>query len=194
MAREYLKWKYRDVKPDEKVELTEQQRRRNWWYYHKWHVGIAVVAVLVAANLIWSVVTQVHPDYQIAYVGTVPFTEDEEAAWTDRLSALGTDCNGDKKIVVQMNQYLTSQDSDNAMYNYASNMKLMADLESNESYFFLLEDPEGFQRDYEILRTDWFSLDNGLYLARRTYWEDRTPDELTHCDVLWDILVKEMKP
>lgn len=34
MASEYLKWKYRDVKPDQTVELTPRQKRANWWYYH----------------------------------------------------------------------------------------------------------------------------------------------------------------
>ena len=194
MASEYLKWKYRDVKPGEKMELTKEQRRRNWWYYHKWHVAIAVAAVLVAANLIWSAVTQVRPDYQIAYVGTVSLSEEEEAAWVDRLSALGIDCNGDGKTVVQLNQFLTSQDSSNATYNYATNVKLMADLESIESYFFLLEDPEGFQTDYEILQEDWFPVGDGLFLARRDFWEHRTPENMADCDRLWDVLVKEMEP
>ena len=193
MASEYLKWKYRDVQPNEKVELTEAQKRRNWWYYHKWHMGIAIATVLIGANLIWSAVTQARPDYQIAYVGTVPLSEEEEAAWVDRLSALGVDCDGDGKIVVQMNQYVTSLDSDNAMYNYASNVKVMADLESNESYFFLLEDPEEFQAGYEVLREDWVELDGGLFLARRDFWEHRTPEHMEDCDRLWDVLVKEIE-
>ncbi len=194
MASEYLKWKYRDVKPDEKVELTKEQRRRNWWHYHGGYVGLAIVAVLIAVHLVWSTVTKVRPDYQIAYVGSVPLPEEEEAAWVDRLSARGMDCNGDGRVVVQLNQYVVSRDSDNAMYNYASNVKVMADLESNESYFFLLEDPEGFQRDYDVLREDWFPLENGLFLARRDFWEHRTPENMTDCDRLWDVLAEELKP
>lgn len=194
MASEYLKWKYKDVRPDEKVELTEKQRRQNWWHYHKWHVVIVIALVLIAANLLWNAVTQVRPDYQIAYVGTVPLTAEDETAWTDRLSALGTDCNGDKKIVVQLNQYITSQDSGSATYNYAVNVKLMADLQSKESYFFLLEDPEQFQADYEILQEDWLPLENGLFLARRDFWEHRTPESMADCDRLWDELTEEMEP
>lgn len=30
MASEYLKQKYKDVKPDEKIGLTPAQKRRNW--------------------------------------------------------------------------------------------------------------------------------------------------------------------
>lgn len=194
MASEYLKWKYRDVQPEKRVELTKQQRRRNWWDYHLWHVVIAAVLVLIAASLVWNAVTQVHPDYQIAYVGTVFLSQEEESSWKERLSELGGDCNGDGKTVVQMNQYITAQSSDNAMYNYASGVKLMADLEACESYFFLLEDPEGFQRDYEILQEDWFPLENGLFLARRDFWEHRTPENMEDCDLLWDVLSREMRP
>ena len=83
MASEYLKWKYRDVQPDAPVERTKKQRRQNWWYYHKWHVGIGVLAAAIAGNLAWHVLTQVHPDYQIAYVGTYPLSKEEAAAWEE---------------------------------------------------------------------------------------------------------------
>ena len=38
MASEYLKWKYRDVKPDEPIRLTQKEKALNWWQYHKWYV------------------------------------------------------------------------------------------------------------------------------------------------------------
>ena len=38
MASEYLKWKYRDVKPDEPIRLTRKEKALNWWHYHKWYV------------------------------------------------------------------------------------------------------------------------------------------------------------
>lgn len=189
MASEYLKWKYRDVKPEKAVELTKQQRRRNWWHYHKWHVLIGGVLVLIAADWAWSALTQVHPDYQIAYVGTAPLDQEDAAAWEARLSAQGSDCNGDGNVVVQLNQYLTVQED--TMYTAAANVKLLADLDARESYFFLLEDPEQFQADYEILKEDWFPVENGLYLARREFWEDRTAEHMEECDALWARLLKE---
>ena len=92
MASEYLKWKYRDVRPDAPAERTKKQRLQNWWHYHKWHIGVGIAAVAIAGNLAWHALTQVHPDYQIAYVGAYPLSEEEAAAWEERLSALGTDC------------------------------------------------------------------------------------------------------
>ena len=190
MASEYLKWKYRDVQPDQPVERTKKQRRQNWWHYHKRYVILGAAAVCIAGNLVWHALTQVRPDYQIAYVGGIPLTEEDAALWEARLSALGADCNGDGKVVVQVNQYPSPQED--AVYTAASNVKLMADLNSCGSYFFLLDDPEGFQEGFEVLQEDWFPVENGLYLARRTFWEGRTPKNMEDCGRLWELLVKEM--
>ena len=189
MASEYLKWKYRDVQPDAPVELTKKQRRRNWWHYHKWHVFIGAAVALVTVDWIWNVLTRVTPDYQIAYVGSIPLSEGDGASWEAQLAAFGTDCNGDGKVVVQLNQYLSSQED--VMVAAAANVKLLADLDSRESYFFLLEDPEKFQTDYEVLEEDWFPVEGGLYLARRAFWEDRTAEYMDECDALWARLLKE---
>lgn len=143
----------------------------------------------VVGSLIWRSITQVHPDYQIAYAASVPLSEDENALWEAKLSALGLDCNGDGKVVIQVNQYIFSQED--AMYTAANNVKLMADLDSCESYFFLLKDPEAFQESYEVLQEDWFPVENGLYLARRTFYEDRVSKNVEDCDALWKRLLKE---
>lgn len=189
MASEYLRWLYRDEKRDAPLVLTPAERRKNWWHYHKWHVILGVAAVLIAADLACHAAAQVHPDYQVAYVGSVPLSEAEEAAWESRLAALGTDCNGDGSIVVELHQYLSAPED--AMYHYASNVQLMADLDACESYFFLLEDPEGFQAGYEVLQEDWFPVEEGLYLARRAFWEHRVPKNMQDCGLLWEQLAKE---
>lgn len=155
MASEYLKWKYRDVKPDEVVELTPRQKRANWWYYHKWHVflGIGLLALGVYLGARMLGVGQVRPDYQVAYVGSTALPEDTVAALETALADLGTDCNGDGQVAVQLNQYVMGDSSgEGAVYTYAGSTRLMADLDSCESYFFLLEDPAAFQENYQVLR------------------------------------------
>ena len=153
------------------------------------HVLLGAAAVCIAGNLAWHALTQVHPDYQIAYVAAAPLSEEETAAWEEKLAALGTDCSGDGKIVVRVNQYLSA--GEDVMYAAAGNVRLMADLDACESYFFLLEDPDGFQEGYEVLREDWFPVENGLYLARRTFWENRVPKNIEDCGALWKRLRKE---
>ena len=154
MASEYLKWKYRDVKPDEKpAPLTGREKRANWWHYHKWHVAAALVLALALGDILWHVlgIGLVEPDYQVAYVGRDMLPEDTAAALEQALAGLGQDCSGDGRTVVRLDQYVTGSEG-SADYAYASYARLMGDLESCGAYFFLLEDPEGFQRDYQVLR------------------------------------------
>lgn len=160
MASEYLKWKYRDVKPEEPMVLTPAQKRSNWWHYHKWHVVLVAVLLLCAGDILFHAlgVGQVKPDVQVAYVGSYALPEDTISSLEQSLSALATDGNGDGRTVVQVNQYAaarskgeTTEDRERAAYAEASRVALMADLESCDSFLFLLEDGETFQRDYQIL-------------------------------------------
>lgn len=171
MASEYLKWKYKDVKPREKVELTPAEKRKNWWHYHKWHILIGAVLVIIGGNLIYSAlgIGQIRPDYQFAYVGANALPEDTVAALEAGLASLGGDVNGDGQVALSLRQYtLYSADPQMAM---AAQIQLMADLTEGESYFFLLEDPERFQRDYHSLcRLDGSLPDEDDNSAEGTYW------------------------
>ena len=154
MASEYLKWKYRDVKPDEKpAPLTGRAKRANWWHYHKWLVLGGIVLALALGDILWHAlgIGQVRPDYEIAYVGRDPLPEDTAAAVENALAGLGQDCNGDGRTVVRLNQYVSGGE-ESGDYAYASATRLMGDMEDCESYFFLLDDPDRFQREHQILR------------------------------------------
>lgn len=171
MASEYLKWKYRDVKPREKVELTREEKRKNWWHYHKWHVATGVVLVGIAINLVCSAlgVGQTRPDYQIAYVGENALPDDTAAAIEAAFAALGEDLNGDGKVAVRLNQYPSGGGGD-AGVAASSEVTLMADILNRESYFFLLEDPAWFQAGYRSLRRlDGTLPGEGDYSADGTY-------------------------
>lgn len=154
MASEYLKWKYRDVKPDPPATRTAREKRSNWWYYHKWHVvlgaGLLAVALYLTARGLG--IGQVKPDYQVAYVGESALPEETAAALETALASLATDCTGDGQVLVRLNQYVMGGSSgEGALYAYAGSTRLMADLEACDSYFFLLEDPAAFQKTYQVL-------------------------------------------
>lgn len=171
MASEYLQWKYRDVKPQEKVELTPAEKRKNWWHYHKWHVGLGVVLAGIAVS--WACnalgVGQIRPDYQIAYVGTNALPDDTATAVETVFATLGEDLNGDGKVAVRLNQYPSTGGMDAGMAASAE-VTLMGDLLDHESYFFLLEDPAWFQVNYHTLRRLDGSLpEQGDYAADGTY-------------------------
>jgi len=173
LASEYWKWKFKDVKPDEKRELTPQEKRKNWWHYHKWHIGIGVVLIAIVCSIVWNALSQMKPDYQIAYVGTSALPDDTVTALETSLAALGKDLNGDGKVVVRLAQYASTGQTD-AGAAASAEVRLMADLVECESYFFLLQDPEQFQKAYHSL----CKLDGTLpaeddYSAEGTYlaWE-----------------------
>lgn len=171
MASEYWKWKFRDVQPDEKKELTPEEKRKNWWHYHKWHLATGVVLVGIAANLVWNAlgIGEIKPDYQFAYVGTYLLPDDTAAALENALSGLGEDLNGDGQVVVSLRQYASGGETGMGMAATAE-VQLMADIVEGESYFFLLENPEQFQQSYRTLcYLDGTLPEEGDYSAEGTY-------------------------
>ena len=155
MASEYLKWKYRDVRSEVTPELSASEKRINWWHYHKWHVIFGAVLLAVLIDIGWHAlgIGEVQPDYQIAYVGTNRLPSDTAKAVEAAFAALGTDANGDGRVVVRLNQYArTGGDSaDAASYASAAEVRLIGDIEKCESFFFLLDDFETFQNSYDAL-------------------------------------------
>ena len=129
---------------------------KNWWYYHKWYVIIGVILLGIAIDLIGSALGLFtkSPDLQIAYVGKTPLPQDTASALQHAFSALSGDFNHDGETIVQINQYISSTnttDVDTAYYQYASEITLIGDISDCESYLFLMEDPQGFQREFQLL-------------------------------------------
>ena len=153
MANEYLKWKYRDVKPDAPVELTPRQRRQNWWHYYKWYVLLALLLLGIGASLLKSAlhIGEILPDAQIAYVGESMLPEGTVQALEAALAAYGEDVNGDGRVKITLNQYVQPRNQEDSSYAAAAQIRLMADLEGGESGLFLLQDYETFQTNYDIL-------------------------------------------
>lgn len=185
MAGEYFRWKYRDVKPEEKRELTKAEKRANWWDYHKWHVVIGIVAALALGSMVWQTlgIGQVRPDYQIAYVGAAALPEDTVTALETAISELGEDLNGDGRVVVTIHEYVTYADllgqqeeaggirsNEVVLQSQASQISLMMDIEEKDSFLFLLDDPDSFQQNYKVLSTpDGEFPEGGISSAVGTY-------------------------
>lgn len=129
---------------------------KNWWYYYKWHVICGVVLLGIIINLVGSYLglwTKT-PDFQVAYVGRTQLPADTVTALEQALASLASDFNGDGKIIVKINQYISSTgnaDPDSFYYEYAAEISLIADISDCVSYFFLMDDPDQFQRDFQLL-------------------------------------------
>lgn len=185
MAGEYYRWLARDVKPEEKREMTREEKWKNRWDYHKWHLLIAAVVLFLVLDLVSDILADYRnqPDYSIAYVGSSYLPEDTVAQLTAALALWGEDLNGRGGTQVALHQYLIyppeTADAPAAPANdpalYYAQVQLAADIENCDSFFFLMEDPERFQNDYQLLvRPDGSAPDAGaggsgpLYYA----WSD----------------------
>lgn len=163
MASEYLLKKAREsYVPEEVRELTPEEKRRNWWHYHKWHVVIGVVLAACLVNILGNAfgIWEVKPDVSIAYVGRNRLPDETADSLTDGIAALCTDMNGDGKIVVELQQYVSPVigDADDVLYAEAATVQLIGDVSDHKSYFFLMDDPGRVQQLTSCLR----NLDGSL--------------------------------
>lgn len=148
MASEYLKQKYKDVKPDEKIELTAEQKRQNWWDYHKFWVLLGAVALIGFAWLIRDIFFHTEPDYQVGYVSRTALPEEVLKNLQARLEELGEDVNGDGRVTVELFTYVLGFDAVSMIDVDAASAgitRLTVDLSAGRVYVLLLDDPEGFQ-------------------------------------------------
>lgn len=137
-------------------QMTKSQKRKNWWHYYKWYVIIGAVLFAAFIHIIGNAIGLFtkSPDLQIAYVGASPLPEDSVTALELVFATLIEDFNRDGEVIVQVNQYTgdpIAADAETAYCRYASEVTLIGDISSCESYLFLLEDPQGFQQEFQIL-------------------------------------------
>lgn len=154
MASEYLKWKYRDVKPDEPIQYTKKELRRNWWEYNIGWVLLGIALFIGAIFVIKSTFFRTKPDYVLGIVSTVLPQEETQDALEARVREMGEDLNGDGKVVAEVYVYdlgFGDQDYQDIEMTSAAMTRLMVDLGGDEVYIILMQDPENFQRRFGAL-------------------------------------------
>ena len=217
LASEYLKKKYENVKPDEPVVLTNKEKRQNWWYYHKWIVAACAAAVFVVGLFLKDILIRTEPDYRISCVSSQILQEETVQQLQNLLQSLGEDRNGDGKVLVQVDSYVTNPEDS---MGYAVQVKLTAELQVGEGEIFLLENPAEFQSAYGLLllpdgtmpegeeiisECEYYAWENcpavnqldlgaPLYLARRGYATQKETEK--HADYLglWQAMTEGAVP
>ena len=154
MASEYLKWKYKDVKPDPKKEYTKKELRANWWDYNLKWVLLGVAAAIALGFLIRDIFFRTEPDYEVAIIARAIPPEETRDALKARLEEMGEDLNGDGKVVADVLVYEMGFDEEDYIdveMAQAAVTRLTVDLSSGNVYLILSDDPEGFQRRFGAL-------------------------------------------
>lgn len=150
------------IQSEKHRHLSGTEKWKNWWYYYKWYVLCGVILIDIAISWLGNALGlwQPAPDFQIAYIGETALPEDTVNALETALAGLGEDLgldldfNQDGKIIVKINQYSAnsqSPDSDAHYYETAAEISLIGDISDCDSYFFLLENPDAFQQEHQLL-------------------------------------------
>ena len=156
MASEYLKWKYKDVKPDPKKEYTKKELRANWWDYNLIWVIVGIVGALILFFIIKDMFFRTKPDYEVALIAANAPEEETQDALKARIAELGEDLNGDGKVAVEL--YIYDVDFSDPDEDYsdmerreAVMTRLTVDLTSGDVFLILVDQPEAFQARFGIL-------------------------------------------
>ena len=125
---------------------TPQEKRKNWWYYHWVQLVIALVVVGIGVSIVWSVVSQQKPDYQVAVLTSYTFPEDGRRQMAKVLQEYGEDLNGDGKVLVEVNAYsfaTTEVSTPEQLQQQQSEMaRFTVDTGENESMIFFFDRAE----------------------------------------------------
>lgn len=222
MASEYLKWKYRNELPDDGNQ-DNGRTWKNWFYYHKWYLLAGIIVTAMLGSLFSAVfgIGKTKPDLELAAAVSEPLSEETLTFIEEQFGQLAGDFNNDGKTVVKVHYYLlnapdhTPVSEQEARMYYASEIQLAGDLEECDSFLFLMDDPNRFQRSFQIL-----SLKDGsepaeytdasgctvrlsdvtvfedvpfaqnLFLARRRFPKAKTVHSLEECEALWNRIVQ----
>lgn len=136
-------------------QYTPREKIANWLHYHVWHLVAAAFVIIVLFGVLRNkaALNRDGYDYYFAYVGAAAIEEDNARLLENALASLGADVNGDGAVTVRLNQFISGNDvtNEDAVYGNAAGVAMLADITEGESYFFLLEDPETFQLEFQLL-------------------------------------------
>lgn len=146
------------IRPSEepKREYTVRERLGNWLHYNIWWVAAIAFAAVVLSSMILTKTDEKRQrcDYCIAYIAAQELSSEHMETLKRQIGALGTDVDGDGKVTVKINQYIPGDGSsvtENASYGRAAEVALLTDISEMESYIFLVEYPEDFQLDFQLM-------------------------------------------
>lgn len=159
---------HQDVAP-----LSKNDARKNWWHYHKFIVLGIIVAALLVFSFVYSIVTQVKPDYQIAFLTSYSLPDELMDEMEGYIAEYCDDRNGDGQVVVSINTYVLGNpsggnSSEDATALQAAVARFTADCTTAESIIFI-HDEDSFNYILQMGMEGFFSYNTG----------EAMPDEAT---------------
>lgn len=132
------------IHPDAEAPMSPKQKRQNWWYYNKFILLLIVLLALVVGSIIYSVASQVDPDYTIGLMTTYSMPETGLQQLEECILPYADDRNGDGKVTVSVLNYVISGDEADYQMLEASLVRFTADATVNTCIIYL-HDETSFQ-------------------------------------------------
>lgn len=130
--------------------VTPKQKRQNWWYYNKVILIVVVFAAFIVGSVIYSVASQVEPDYVIGLITSYTMPEDGIQQLEKCITPYADDRNGDGKVTVNVVNYMFSSNTAEYEQFEASFVKFTADCTINESMIFLHD-----EQSFDLLKNNF---------------------------------------
>jgi len=173
------------VPPPPPPPLTPKQKRQNFWFYHKLHFLIGGIAALIIGMMIYDIVTQVHPDYEIGLITTIGYPSNTDIVLSEQLKPFFDDRNGDGEVVVSVNIYSMGSGMTDPNVLMATQTKLVGDMDIGESMLFIVDQPALLDAQYAIFSDkydkNFVEPKEGEDLVPVEY----DPDDNVHYGVRW---------
>jgi len=162
---------------------TKKDKRANFWYYHRWQIILSVLGFILIFSFVYSMVTKVKPDYQIALMTQMAYPQEVYEQMADEMEQYAEDRNGDGKVVIQINnyQFIQGEAAEAADPNVvmAGVVKFSADAQTGESMIYIT-DETSFDTVAEQ-GTSFF-----VYLDDWTTPPEEGAEDLERTKILWN--------
>lgn len=136
------------IHSDPIVPTTPGEKARHWWEYHKRPLILIVIGVLVVFSILYSVLSKVKPDYNVALLTSYNMPQNARNEIARALEAYADDRNGDGKVKVSVTPYTIDPSEaatpDQLELQYSQLARFAADTSTNDSMLYLF-DEEAFQ-------------------------------------------------
>ncbi|MCH3972944.1 MAG: hypothetical protein LKE53_09340 [Oscillospiraceae bacterium] len=118
---------------------TPKDKRANFWYYHKWHVLIAIAAILLASLFLYDLFGKTKPDYQIGLITKYQVDQETINTMQTTLAKYADDKNGDGKVVIEVSNYAVGMADTNQQVAAANETRLMGDFSDYSDMLFFCD-------------------------------------------------------
>lgn len=119
---------------------TKKEKFKNWWYYNKLTVLIVTAVVVAVVVQVVNVLSEVEPDYTIAFASDMYVDDDMIVIMETELAAYGVDTNGDGEVIVDVICYFLTSSADYSEDLEGAVVQLYSDLTLGTTMIWIMDD------------------------------------------------------